>query len=163
MALRYMALAGFGPGQAPPRQPPLDGGALEHQEALRYSTLAGTGPAQASPQHALLDGAANVALAREEHLQAPFVGAALVALRYMALAGIEPDQAPPRQPPLDGGALERQVALRYSTLAGIEPDQASPQPAPLRQIGRVLHKTLDESRQHKAQSTKHNFIQAWAS
>ena len=88
MALRYTALAGFGPDQAPPRQPPLAGGALERQVthcwaplmALRYATLAGIGPDQASPQHAPLDGAALVALAREEHLQAPFVGAALEAL-----------------------------------------------------------------------------------
>ena len=77
MALRYTALAGFGPHQAPPRQPPLVGGALEHQEthcwaplvALRYATLAGFGPDQASPQHAPLDGAALVALARTEHQQ----------------------------------------------------------------------------------------------
>ena len=61
VALRYMALAGIEPDQAPPRQPPLDGGALEHQEALRYSTLAGNGPDQSSPQAAPLDGAALVA------------------------------------------------------------------------------------------------------
>ena len=96
MALRYTALAGFGPDQAPPRQPPLDGGALEHQVthcwaplvALRYATLAGFGPDQASPQHAPLVGAALVALARSGHQQAPFVGAALV-----ALAGTEHQQA----------------------------------------------------------------------
>ena len=29
IALRYLALAGVGPGQAPPRRPPLAGGALE--------------------------------------------------------------------------------------------------------------------------------------
>ena len=78
MALRYTALAGFGPDQAPPRQPPLDGGALEHQVthcwaplvALRYATLAGFGPDQASPQHAPLVGAALVARARNGHQQA---------------------------------------------------------------------------------------------
>ena len=60
MALRYSALAGFGPDQAPPRQPPLDGGALEHQETQDWVPL--------------------TALAREVHLQAPFEGAALEAL-----------------------------------------------------------------------------------
>ena len=57
--------------------------------ALRYGTLAGFGPDQASPQHAPLDGAAHVALAREEHLQAPFVGAALETL---AGTGHQPTQ-----------------------------------------------------------------------
>ena len=88
VALRNTALAGFGPDQAPPRQPPLAGGALEHQVthcwaplmALRYATLAGFGPDQASPQHAPLVGAALVALAGSGHQQAPFVGAALMAL-----------------------------------------------------------------------------------
>ena len=41
----------------------------------------------------------------EGHLQAPFVGAALVALRYTALAGIGPDQASPQHAPLVGAAL----------------------------------------------------------
>ena len=67
VALRYTALAGFGPDQAPPRQPPLDGGALERQVALRYSTLAGIEPGQASPQPAPLDGAGLQALTREGH------------------------------------------------------------------------------------------------
>lgn len=70
-----VALAGFGPDQAPPRQPPLDGGALERQVthcwaplmALRYTTLAGIGLDQASPLHAPFDGAALVALPGTEH------------------------------------------------------------------------------------------------
>ena len=57
VALGYMALAGIEPVQAPPRQPPLDGGALERQVAMRYSTLAGIETDQASPQPTPLDGA----------------------------------------------------------------------------------------------------------
>ena len=75
VSLRYLALAGFGPDQAPPQRPPLAGGALEHQVthcwaplmALRYATLAGIGPDQASLKHAPLDGAALVALAGTDH------------------------------------------------------------------------------------------------
>ena len=49
VALRYMALAGFGPDQAPPRQPPLDGGALEHQETQDWAPLVAL--AESSHQH----------------------------------------------------------------------------------------------------------------
>ena len=73
-----MALAGFWPHQAPPRQPSLVEGALERQVthcwapvvALRYATLAGSGPDQASPQLAPLVGAALMALAGTELQQA---------------------------------------------------------------------------------------------
>ena len=57
MALRYSALAGFGPGQAPPRQPPLDGGALEHQKTQDWAplvALAGTGRQQTQDWAALM-------------------------------------------------------------------------------------------------------------
>ena len=78
MALRYAALAGFGPCQARPQQAPLVGAALEHQVthcwvplvALRYEALAGFGPNQARPQQTPLVGAALVALARSGHQQA---------------------------------------------------------------------------------------------
>ena len=69
VALRYMAPAYFEADQAPPWQPPLDGGALEHQETQDWVPL--------------------TALAREVHLQAPFEGAALEAL---AGTGHQPTQ-----------------------------------------------------------------------
>ena len=79
--------------------------------ALGVAALRGFGPSQARPQHAPLVGAAletvlpSVAARALGHLQAPFVGAALVALRYAALAGLGAYQARPQQTPLVGVAL----------------------------------------------------------
>ena len=68
------------------------------------------------------------------HLQAPFVGAALVSLRYATLAGFGPDQASPQHAPLVGAALvalareEHQqapfVGAALVALAGTEHQQA---------------------------------------
>ena len=94
MALRYAALAGFGPYQARPQQAPIVGAALV---ALRVVALRGFGPSQTRPQHAPLVGAAFVVVL-------PSV-AAPVALRYAALAGFGAYQARPQQTPLVGAAL----------------------------------------------------------
>ena len=51
------------------------------------------------------------ARAASGHLQARFVGAALMALRYVTLAGFGPDQASPQHAPLVGAA---HVALARS-------------------------------------------------
>ena len=79
---------------------------------MRFAALGGLEPSQARPRQAPLVGAALktvlpsvAARAALGHLQAPFVGAALVALRYAALAGLGAYQARPQQTPLVGVAL----------------------------------------------------------